>query len=73
VLQILNAKPKLTANQCKIAFAATLDFFNCGLITCHRPAPDVPGMGMIPLASGIGAVGSRLWGWAADKIGRRRQ
>jgi len=83
VLEKLDAQHKLTANQWKIAFAATigdmLDFFDFGLIAFvlafivkdwHLTFGQ---SGMILLASGISApFGSLLWGWAADKIGRRK-
>jgi putative MFS transporter len=84
VLEKLDAQQKLTANQWKIAFAATigdmlLDFFDFGLIAFvlafivkdwHLTFGE---SGTILLASGISApFGSLLWGWAADKIGRRK-
>jgi putative MFS transporter len=83
VLERLDAQQKLTANQWKIALAATigdmLDFFDFGLIAFvlafivkdwHLTFGQ---SGMILLASGITApFGSLLWGWAADKIGRRK-
>ena len=84
MLEKLDAQQKLTANQWKIALAATigdmLDFFDFGLIgfvlafivkDWHLTFGE---SGMILLASGISApFGSLLWGWAADKIGRRKQ
>jgi MFS transporter, putative metabolite:H+ symporter len=83
VLERLDAQQKLTENQWKIALAATigdmLDFFDFGLIAFvlafivkdwHLTFGQ---SGMILLASGITApFGSLLWGWAADKIGRRK-
>jgi len=83
VLEKLDAQQKLTANQWKIAFAATigdmLDFFDFGLIgfvlafivkDWHLTFGE---SGLILLASGISApFGSLLWGWAADRIGRRK-
>ena len=83
MLEKLDAQHKLTANQWKIAFAATigdmLNFFDFGLIAFvlafivkdwHLTFGQ---SGMILLASGISApFGSLLWGWAADKIGRRK-
>jgi len=83
VLDKLDAQRKLTANQWKIAMAATigdmLDFFDFGLIAFvlafivkdwHLTFGE---SGLILLASGISApFGSLLWGWAADKIGRRK-
>ncbi|HEY1259251.1 MAG TPA: MFS transporter [Stellaceae bacterium] len=83
MLEQLDAQTKLTANQWKIAMAATigdmLDFFDFGLIAFvlafivkdwHLTFGE---SGLILLASGISApFGSLLWGWAADKIGRRK-
>ena len=83
MLERLDAQHKLTANQWKIAMAATigdmLDFSDFGLIAFvlafivkhwHLTFGQ---SGMILLASGISApFGSLLWGWAADKIGRRK-
>ena len=83
MLERLDAQQKLTANQWKITLAATigdmLDFFDFGLIAFvlafivkdwHLTFGQ---SGMILLASGITApFGSLLWGWAADKIGRRK-
>ena len=83
MLELLERQNRLTANQWKIAFAATigdmLDFFDFGLIAFvlafivkdwHLTFGQ---SGMILLASGISApFGSLLWGWAADKIGRRK-
>jgi putative MFS transporter len=82
MLELLDRQHKLTANQWKIAMAATigdmLDFFDFGLIAFvlafivkdwHLTFGE---SGLILLASGISApFGSLLWGWAADKIGRR--
>jgi len=83
MLELLERQNRLTANQWKIAFAATigdmLDFFDFGLIAFvlafivkdwHLTFGQ---SGLILLASGISApFGSLLWGWAADKIGRRK-
>jgi MFS transporter, putative metabolite:H+ symporter len=83
VFELLEQQKKLTANQWKVAFAATigdmLDFFDFGLIAFvlafivkdwHLTFGE---SGLILLASGISApFGSLLWGWAADRIGRRK-
>jgi MFS transporter, putative metabolite:H+ symporter len=83
MLELLEAQHKLTANQWKIALAATLgdmlDFFDFGLIAFvlafivkdwHLTFGE---SGLILLASGITApFGSLIWGWAADRIGRRK-
>ena len=81
MLQVLEQQTKLTKNQWKIAFAATigdmLDFFDFGLIgfvlafLVKDWGLTFGEAGLILLASGISApFGSLLWGWAADKIGR---
>src|SRR6201987_96427 len=81
VLEKLDAQQKLTGNQWKIAFAATigdmLDCFDFGLIAFvlafivkdwHLTFGEA---GMILLASGISEpFGSLLWGWGGDKIRR---
>lgn len=83
MLEYLERQKKLTANQWKIAMAATigdmLDFFDFGLIgfVLAFIVKDwnltFGESGLILLASGITApFGSLIWGWAADKIGRRK-
>jgi MFS transporter, putative metabolite:H+ symporter len=83
MLEELEKQTRLTKNQWLIAGAATigdmLDFFDFGLIAFvlafivkdwHLTFGEA---GLILLASGISApFGSLLWGWAADKIGRRK-
>jgi MFS transporter, putative metabolite:H+ symporter len=83
MLENLEQQKKFTINQWKIFAAATigdmLDFFDFLLIAFilafivkdwHLTFRQ---SGMILLASGITApFGSLLWGWAADKIGRRK-
>ena len=83
MLELLDRQQKLTANQWKIAIAATLgdmldffDFFLIGFVLAFI----VKGWhltygqsGMILLASGISApFGSLFYGWLADRIGRRK-
>jgi putative MFS transporter len=82
MLQLLEQQKKLTANQWKIAGAATLgdmlDFFDFYLIgfvlafvvkNWHLTYGQ---SGAILLASGVSApFGSLLYGWLADKVGRR--
>src|SRR6202161_4163608 len=83
MLELLDQQQKLTANQWKSAFAATLgdmldffDFFLIGFILAFIVGDwhlTYGQSGMILLASGISApFGSLFWGWMADKIGRRK-
>ena len=83
MLELLDRQQKLTANQWKIALAATLgdmldffDFFLIGFVLAFivRDWHLTYGQsGMILLASGISApFGSLVYGWLADKIGRRK-
>ena len=83
MLELLEQQTKLTANQWKIAGAATigdmLDFFDFGLIAFvlafvvkdwHLTYGQ---SGAILLASGVSApFGSLLYGWMADRVGRRK-
>jgi MFS transporter, putative metabolite:H+ symporter len=83
MLDLLDRQQKLTANQWKIAIAATLgdmldffDFFLIGFVLAfivkdwHLTYGE---SGLILLASGISApFGSLVYGWLADKIGRRK-
>ncbi len=83
MLELLERQARLTKNQWKIAMAATigdmLDFFDFGLIAFVLAfivkdwQLTFGESGLILLASEISApFGSLLWGWAADKIGRRK-
>lgn len=82
MFELLDRQKKLTANQWKVIVAATIgdmvdffDFFLIGFVLAFI----VKGWnltygqaGVILLASGISApFGSLIWGWVADKIGRR--
>lgn len=82
MLQLLEEQTKLTTNQWKIAGAATLgdmlDFFDFYLISfvlafvVKNWNLTYGQSGAILLASGVSApFGSLLYGWLADKIGRR--
>src|SRR6202000_1059476 len=82
MLELLDQQQKLTANQWKIAFAATVgdmldffDFFLIGFVLAFIVGDwhlTYGQSGMILLASGISApFGSLFYGWLADKIGRR--
>ncbi len=77
-----SSRTKLTANQWKIAGAATLgdmldffDFFLIGFVLAFVVKEwhlTYGQSGAILLASGISApFGSLLYGWMADKVGRR--
>ena len=83
MLELLDRQQKLTANQWKIALAATLgdmldffDFFLIGFVLAFIVKDwhlTYGQSGMILLASGISApFGSLFYGWLADKIGRRK-
>ena len=83
MLELLDRQQKLTANQWKIALAATLgdmldffDFFLIGFVLAFIVNDwnlTYGQSGMILLASGISApFGSLVYGWLADKIGRRK-
>jgi putative MFS transporter len=82
MLELLERQTKLTANQWKIAGAATLgdmldffDFFLIGFVLAIIVKPwhlTYGQSGMILLASGVSApFGSMFYGWLADKVGRR--
>src|ERR1700733_3010178 len=83
MLELLDRQQKLTANQWKIALAATIgdmldffDFFLIGFVLAFIVGDwqlTYGQSGMILLASGISApFGSLFYGWLADKIGRRK-
>src|ERR1700735_4958619 len=82
MLELLERQKKLTANQWKIAGAATLgdmldffDFFLIGFVLAFVVNDwnlTYGQSGAILLASGVSApFGSLFYGWLADKIGRR--
>jgi MFS transporter, putative metabolite:H+ symporter len=82
MLHLLEQQQKLTANQWKIAGAATLgdmldffDFFLIGFVLAFVVKDwnlTYGQSGAILLASGVSApFGSLFYGWLADKIGRR--
>ena len=82
MLELLERQTKLTANQWKIAGAATLgdmldffDFFLIGFVLAFVVKEwhlTYGQSGAILLASGVSApFGSLLYGWMADKVGRR--
>jgi MFS family permease len=82
MLDVLERQQKLTKNQWKIISAAVLgdmlDFFDYGLIAFALAfivghwKLTYGQSAIILLAAGIGAVpGALVWGWLADRIGRR--
>ncbi|HEV2186084.1 MAG TPA: MFS transporter [Stellaceae bacterium] len=82
MLELLENQRKLTANQWKIAGAATLgdmldffDFFLIGFVLAFVVKDwglTFGQSGAILLASGVSApFGSLFYGWLADKVGRR--
>jgi putative MFS transporter len=83
MLELLDRQQRLTANQWKIAIAATLgdmldffDFFLIGFVLAFIVSDwhlTYGESGLILFASGISApFGSLFYGWLADKIGRRK-
>src|ERR1700750_1995380 len=83
MLDLIDRRHKLTANQWKIALAATIgdmldffDFFLIGFVLAFIVKDwnlTYGQSGLILLASGISApFGSLFYGWLADKIGRRK-
>src|SRR5271170_528235 len=82
MLELLDQQTKLTTNQWKIAGAATLgdmldffDFFLIGFVLAFVVKEwhlTYGQSGAILLASGVSApFGSLMYGWMADKVGRR--
>jgi len=83
MLELLERQQKLTGNQRRIVFAAVLgdgleffDYFVIGFVLAFIVGPWKLTFGqfaVIFLSSGIGAmIGAYVWGWAADRIGRRK-
>jgi MFS transporter, putative metabolite:H+ symporter len=83
MLDLLERQQKLTGNQLRIVFAAVLgdgleffDYFVIGFVLAFIVGPWKLTFGqfaVIFLSSGIGAmIGAYVWGWAADRIGRRK-
>jgi MFS transporter, putative metabolite:H+ symporter len=83
MLDLLERQQKLTGNQRRIVFAAILgdgleffDYFVIGFVLAFIVGPWKLTFGqfaVIFLSSGIGAmIGAYVWGWAADRIGRRK-
>ena len=83
MFEILDRQTRLTGNQKKILGAAiigdALEFFDFFLIAFVLPFLIGPwkltfGLSAIVLlSSGVGAIlGAMIWGWVADRIGRRK-
>ena len=83
MLQLLERQQTLTGNQRRIVFAAVLgdgleffDYFVIGFVLAFIVGPWKLTYGesaVILLSSGIGAIiGAYVWGWVADRIGRRK-
>ena len=83
MLELLERQQILTSNQRRIVFAAILgdmleffDYFLIGFVLAFIVGPWKLTYGesaVILLSSGIGAmIGAWIWGWAADRIGRRK-
>ena len=82
MFDVLDRQTRLTANQKKIIAAAMLgdaleffDYFLIGYVLAFLIGPWKLTIGlsaMVLLSSGVGAIiGAYLWGWIADRIGRR--
>lgn len=83
MLGLLERQQTLTGNQRRIVFAAILgdgleffDYFVIGFVLAFIVGPWKLTFGqfaVIFLSSGLGAmIGAYVWGWAADRIGRRK-
>jgi MFS transporter, putative metabolite:H+ symporter len=83
MLDLLERQRSLTGNQRRIVFAAILgdmleffDYFLIGFVLAFIVGPWKLTYGesaIILLSSGVGAIiGAGTWGWAADRIGRRK-
>ncbi|HET6197954.1 MAG TPA: MFS transporter, partial [Acetobacteraceae bacterium] len=82
MFEVLDRQPRLTGNQRKIIAAAVIgdaleffDYFLIGYVLAFIIGPWKLTFGQsayVLLSSGIGAIlGAYVWGWIADKIGRR--
>ncbi|HMK78712.1 MAG TPA: MFS transporter [Xanthobacteraceae bacterium] len=83
MFDVLDGQTSLTANQWKILGAAILgdaleffDYFLIGFVLAFIIGPWKLTFGqsaIVLLSSGVGAIiGAYLWGWIADRIGRRK-
>ena len=83
MFEILDRRTSLTGNQIKILAAAIIgdaleffDYFLIGFVLAFLIGPWKLTFGqsaIVLLSSGIGAIiGAYVWGWLADRIGRRK-
>src|ERR1700710_380975 len=83
MFEILDRRTTLTGNQIKILAAAIIgdaleffDYFLIGFVLAFLIGPWKLTFGqsaMVLMSSGIGAIiGAYVWGWLADRIGRRK-
>src|SRR5205823_10722477 len=82
MFEILDRRTSLTGNQIKILTAAIIgdaleffDYFLIGFVLAFLIGPWKLTFGQsafVLMSSGVGAIiGAYLWGWLADRIGRR--
>lgn len=80
---ILDRQQRLTGNQRRIVFAAIVgdmleffDYFLIGFVLAFIVGPwklTFLRSAIILLSSGVGAmIGAVVWGWLADRVGRRK-
>jgi putative MFS transporter len=83
MFEMLDRRRSLTGNQIKIVFAAIIgdaleffDYFLIGFVLAFLIGPWKLTFGQsatVLMSSGIGAIiGAYVWGWLADRIGRRK-
>src|ERR1041384_1410832 len=83
MFEILDRRTSLTGNQIKILMAAIIgdaleffDYFLIGFVLAFLIGPWKLTFGqsaIVLMSSGVGAIlGAYIWGWLADKIGRRK-
>src|SRR5882762_4346066 len=83
MFEILDRRTRLTGNQIKILAAAIIgdaleffDYFLIGFVLAFLIGPWKLTFGqsaVVLMSSGIGAIlGAYIWGWLADRIGRRK-
>src|SRR5437016_5270647 len=83
MFEILDRRTSLTGNQIKILTAAIIgdaleffDYFLIGFVLAFLIGPWKLTFGqsaIVLLSSGVGAIiGAYVWGWIADRIGRRK-